>query len=171
MWHSHFNSCLLLPEPHVFEVYMCLHVIKFSLHGCRYMVCLTLKLCWALEMVSDAVRRQSKRGFNYKDFCNFFKKNSGQYRPSLYEGVFGPSLTSLFDVSKPLPLFMIDIYTLHQYCGMIHVSFYISVVWITTSWVLLAFGGVILVILIQGAWWHEWCRQGAKCMCQSTSHM
>ena len=95
----------------------------------------------------------------------FFKKNSGHYGSSLYEGVFGPfgpSLTSLFDVSKPLPL-LIDIYTLHQYCGMIRVNFYISVVWITTSWVLLAFGGVILVILIQGAWWHERCRQGAKC--------
>ena len=95
MWHSHFNSCLLLPEPHVFEVYMYLHVIKFSLHGCRYIVCLTLKLYWALEMVFDTVRQQSKWGFNYKNFCNFFKKNLGQYRPLLYEGVFGPFGPSL----------------------------------------------------------------------------
>ena len=44
----------------------------------------------------------------------FSKKNSGHHGPSLYEGVFGPSLTSLFDVSKPLPLFIIDIYTLRS---------------------------------------------------------
>ena len=44
----------------------------------------------------------------------FSKKNSGHHGPSLYEGVFGPSLTSLFDVSKPLLLFIIDIYTLRS---------------------------------------------------------
>jgi len=92
---------------------MCLHVVKFSLHECRYMVCLTLKLCWALEIVSDAVRRRSRRGFNYKNFRNFFQKKTWSIM-SLYEGVFGPSLTSLFDISKPLPLFIIDIYTLHS---------------------------------------------------------
>jgi len=39
----------------------------------------------------------------------FSKKKSGHYGPSLHGGVFGPSLTSLSDVSKPLALFIIGI--------------------------------------------------------------
>ena len=111
MWHSHLNFCLLLPEPHVFQMYVCPYIIKFSLHGCCYIVYLILKLCWSelwkwyLTLWDDNQGKGSITKFS----VIFSKTKSGHCRPSLYKGVFGLSLTSLFNVSKPLPLFIIGI--------------------------------------------------------------
>ena len=107
-------------------------------------------LIWALEMVSDAVRWQSRRGFNHKIFYDFFKKEIG----ALWTITVRRSIRTIPNIIVRCIKTSASVYNRYstpdiRYCGMIRVKFCICVVWITTSWVLLAFGGVIL---IQGAW-------------------
>ena len=87
-------------------------------------------------MVSDAVRRQSRRGFNDKAFCDFFKKEIG----ALWTITARRSIRTIPIIVRCIKTFG-SVYNRYptpdiRYCGMIRVKFYICVVRITTSWVL-----------------------------------